>query len=157
ATTRGAGPASHSDGCRAWIFAGLDFPGARRRVCRQSAATPAAHLATAGAYAGANGRQHRFGGYLIETGHVWHFSLLPADAPRRHGHVHARNSVVGAGGHFLWGAGVARAIGHEEADCLQQREPHGIRHPWVLRAERDQLARRNLADDQSWPIDSRLV
>ncbi len=97
----------------------------------------------------AHRRQYRPGRHSIETRHVWHFALLPADVARRHGHVHALDYVAGCDWHRLRGAGVAGAGQLEKTRRLQQRQPHGFRCPRLLRAQSHQLAGRHSADDQS--------
>ena len=112
----------------------VDFLGAVRRFCHQSASLPAAHLVALGPHPGAGGRQRAVGRRDAEDRHLRFHAVQPADVARRHGGLRALDFVAVGDRHHLWGPGGADADRSEAADRLFQRQPLGLLHAGDVRA-----------------------
>ena len=127
------------------VLAVLRLPG---RLRRQGADGPGPHLASRRPRAGADGRQHHPRGRSAEDGRLRVPAVLAADAAGGVGAL--LDADAGALGRRdrLWrpaGPGAGRS---EEAGRLFQHQPHGLRDPGDLRAQRPGDGGRDPADVQ---------
>ncbi len=99
-----------------------------RRVRRQDAALPAAHLAAAGPRRGPRGGKRDPRRRALEAGHLRLRPLRIADASGRRGRGDAVAPVALGGRDRLRGPGGAGPDRHQAAGGLFQRQPHGLLH-----------------------------